>query len=122
MSDLSLYPGLPTFLQVPPEDTEEQDDAVAVPLPWKATRAHVIVRRVTRKMSKSGRLYVPDAHNEEMNVALVHEVGPDITDARIVRGSAVLIGEWGGTKVTVDGKAYFVLEEDEVLAVFEEAT
>lgn len=120
MSDLSVSGGdfpVPDLLS----DKSEPDVAVSN-IPWQATKDLVIVRRVKRQKSKQGRLYIPDAHNEEQNVALVEQTGPEVVDPGIVKGAVVLIGEWGGTQVTVDGLAYFILAEEEILAIYKETS
>ena len=45
------------------------------------------------------------------------------SDARIAldvkAGDVILFGQYGGQEVTLDGEAYLIMREDEVLAVIE---
>jgi co-chaperonin GroES (HSP10) len=105
---------------------EADPDAKPSDIPWQPTRNHVVVRRVKRKKTGSGLLYLPDNVEAEDNVALVEAAGPAVSDERITRGAFVLIGEWGGTRVLVkdpvtgEDKTLLVLEDDEVLAIWQE--
>jgi chaperonin GroES len=84
----------------------------------------IIVERATAGEQKQGSIIIPDSAKEKPQQATVISVGPGKTDKDgkrqpldVKAGDKVLIGKYSGSEVSVDGKDYVILTEDEVLAV-----
>jgi chaperonin GroES len=84
----------------------------------------IIVERATKGEQKQGSIIIPDSAKEKPQQATVISVGPGKTDKDgkrqpldVKAGDKVLIGKYSGSEVSVDGKDYVILTEDEVLAV-----
>lgn len=87
-------------------------------------RDRVLVRRIEVEEVSGGGLFIPDVSKEKPQEAEVVAVGGGkIADSGaevplLVRvGDRVLFGRFGGHELKVDGEAYTILREDEVLAV-----
>ncbi len=86
----------------------------------------IVVERVEQKEQKQGSIIVPDSAKEKPQEAAVIAVGPGKYDKNGKRqpldvkvGDVVLLGKYSGNDVTIDGREYTILSEDEVLAVVE---
>jgi chaperonin GroES len=84
----------------------------------------IIVERATAGEQKQGSIIIPDSAKEKPQQASVISVGPGKIDKDgkrqpldVKAGDKVLIGKYSGSEVSVDGKDYVILTEDEVLAV-----
>ena len=84
----------------------------------------IIVERATAGEQKQGSIIIPDSAKEKPQQATVVSVGPGKLDKDgkrqpldVKAGDKVLIGKYSGSEVSVDGKDYVILTEDEVLAV-----
>jgi chaperonin GroES len=84
----------------------------------------IIVERATAGEQKQGSIIIPDSAKEKPQQATVISVGPGKMDKDgkrqpldVKAGDKVLIGKYSGSEVSVDGKDYVILTEDEVLAV-----
>lgn len=84
----------------------------------------IIVERATKGEQKQGSIIIPDSAKEKPQQATVVAVGPGKMDKDgkrqpldVKAGDNVLIGKYSGSEVSVDGKDYVILTEDEVLAV-----
>lgn len=88
--------------------------------PWCPTGDKVVVLRVSETKSQSGKLYIPEVHNQNVNLAWVWAVGPKVADALIRPGAMVALEKYDGRKVTVDGVEYISLPEDEIQMVHQQ--
>jgi chaperonin GroES len=84
----------------------------------------IIVERATAGEQKQGSIIIPDSAKEKPQQATVVAVGPGKFDKDgkrqpldVKAGDHVLLGKYSGSEVSVDGKDYVILTEDEVLAV-----
>lgn len=84
----------------------------------------IIVERATAGEQKQGSIIIPDSAKEKPQQATVVAVGPGKMDKDgkrqpldVKAGDKVLIGKYSGSEVSVDGKDFVILTEDEVLAV-----
>lgn len=84
----------------------------------------IIVERTKEGEQKLGSIIIPDSAKEKPQQATVISVGPGKFDKDgkrqpldVKTGDKVLIGKYSGNEVSVDGKDYVILTEDEVLAV-----
>lgn len=74
--------------------------------------------------TKSG-LYLPESAKEKPKQAKVLAVGVGkyidgkLTPLAVKEGDTVLIKEWGGDEVKIDGQTYKIVEEADILGIVE---
>lgn len=73
----------------------------------------VAVREVAPTKTASG-LYLPEAAKEKPVLAEVKAVGPDVKGIKI--GDKIVYKEYSTTELTIDGTAYLIVKEEDVLA------
>ena len=86
--------------------------------------ANVMIRRLRADEKTAGGIFLPDAAQEKPRQGRVLSVGdgrllPDGTRVpnQVSEGDRVLFNSYAGTEVTVDGKEFLMMSEDEILAV-----
>lgn len=83
----------------------------------------VVVERLESSDRTPGGIHLPDVAKEKPRQGRVLAVGPGayrdgaVVPVAVRVGDRVLFGAYAGSEVTVDGKDYLVVTEDEVLAV-----
>jgi chaperonin GroES len=84
----------------------------------------VVVRPLEEDEQMRGGLYIPDTAKEKPQQGEIMAVGAGkVSDQGeriapdVKAGDKVLYGKYSGTEVTVDGEAYLILRESDVLAV-----
>ena len=96
-----------------------------------------VVVKLRPRAEKSGGLFIPETAQERSLIGEVLAVGPGtwisggsddpVSDIRMIRpldvkpGNVVLIGKHSGREVKIDGEEYWVMHEDDILGVVEEA-
>jgi len=82
------------------------------------------VVEATEEKTKSG-LYVPDTAKEKPMEGEVLAVGPGALNEKgervpvdVVVGDKVIYSKYGGMEVKIDGEAYLILSERDILAKF----
>ena len=87
---------------------------------------HILVRRLEGQEKTSGGIIIPDTAKEKPQEAQVIAVGPgprlesgDIRPLDVKPGDRVLIGQYAGSEVTLDGEEHLILREGDVLGVLE---
>lgn len=82
-------------------------------------------RLEAEEKTKSG-IYLPETAKEKPQEAKIVAVGPgkvledgSVRPVELKKGDTVLYGKYAGTEVSIDGKDYLILREDDVLAVVE---
>ena len=91
----------------------------------KPLHDRVLVKRVEEAgEQKVGGIIIPDSAKEKPLQADVVAVGPGEYDDSGKRkaldvkvGDKVLIGNWSGTEVKIDGEEYLILKENEILGI-----
>lgn len=73
----------------------------------------VAVREEAQTKTASG-LYLPDNAKEKPVLATVEAVGPDVKG--IKKSDRILYKEYTTTEITIDGKEYLIVKEDDILA------
>ncbi|CAF0696127.1 co-chaperone GroES [Candidatus Methylacidithermus pantelleriae] len=86
----------------------------------------VLVKLIEEQEVRKGGIIIPDTAKERPQEAEVIAVGPGRLDdsgkripIEVKKGDRVLISKYGGTEVKIDGEAYQILREDDILAVLE---
>lgn len=89
-----------------------------------ADRLVIKVVEATEEKTKSG-LYVPDTAKEKPMEGEVLAVGPGARNEKgeripmdLVVGDKVIYSKYGGMEVKIDGEAYLILSERDILAKF----
>ncbi len=94
----------------------------------KPLHDRVIVERITEEIEKTkGGIYIPEQAKEKPQEGKVIFVG----DGRILetgtkvpmnvkKGDRILFGKYSGTEVTIDGKEYLIMREDDVLGIIDD--
>ena len=84
----------------------------------------VIVERLEAETKSAGGIIIPDTAKEQPQSGKVIAVGPGMRDKKdklipldVKKGDKILFAKFGGTDVTLDGKDYMILKEDDILAV-----
>ena len=85
----------------------------------------VVVRPLEEAEQMRGGLYIPDTAKEKPQQGEIIAAGPGKFDEKggtripmdVKVGDKVLYGKYSGTEVTIDGQAYLILRESDVLAV-----
>ena len=86
----------------------------------------VVVKPIAREeMTKSG-IVLPDTAKEKPQEGMILAIGPGAFDSEGKRmamdvkvGQKVLYGKYAGTEVKIDGEKYLIMQERELLGVFE---
>ena len=84
----------------------------------------VIVKRVEEEEKTKGGIILPDTAKEKPQEAEVIAVGKGkVSDEgktivpEVKAGDKVLFGKYSGTEISVDGKEYLILKEEDILAI-----
>ena len=84
----------------------------------------VVVRRVESEAKTKGGIIIPDTAKEKPQEAKVVAIGTGKVDEdgkkkpfEVKVGDRVLISKYGGTEIKIDGTAYQVLREDDILGI-----
>ncbi len=85
----------------------------------------VIIERFEERKTKGG-IVIPETSDNKSQKGLVVAVGPGkIEDGNLQKltlnvGDRVIFGKYSGTEVTIGGKEYLIMREDDVIGVIEE--
>jgi chaperonin GroES len=86
----------------------------------------ILAERLAEEDKTAGGLFIPDTAKEKPLEARVIAVGSGkvletgkMLAPAVKAGDRVLIGKYSGSEVTLDGKDYIILREDDVLAILE---
>lgn len=84
----------------------------------------VLVQQVEEKEQVKNGIIIPDSAKEKPQEATVVAVGSGKRDEKgekipfeVKAGDLVLISKYGGTEVKIDGDAYQILREDDILGI-----
>jgi chaperonin GroES len=84
----------------------------------------VLVQPIEEKETQRGGIIIPDTAKEKSQEATVVALGTGKTDDdgkklpfEVAVGDRVLISKYGGSEIKIDGVAYQVLREDDILGI-----
>jgi len=84
----------------------------------------VLIEPIEAETKTQGGIFIPDNAKEKPMQGIVKAVGTgrksdkgEIIAMELKVGDKVLYGKYSGTEVTVDGKNYLIVKENDVLAV-----
>ncbi|GJM23512.1 MAG: 10 kDa chaperonin 2 [Planctomycetota bacterium] len=85
---------------------------------------NVLLQRVEAETTTAGGILLPDSAKEKPKEGLVIAVGNGRlkddgtrTESQLSKGDRVIFSSYAGTEISVDGKDYLIVREDEILAV-----
>src|ERR1700722_8924496 len=88
----------------------------------------VVVERIDAEAKTAGGIIIPDTVKEKPQQGKIVGVGPGGRDDHgnlipidIKVGDRVLFGKWSGTEVKIDGVAYLIMKESNMMGVLEGA-
>ena len=92
----------------------------------KPLQNRLVVERMESEERTASGLYIPDSAKEKPQEGKVVSAGPGQKDKKgkpipmdVAVGDHILFGKYGGTDITISGKEYLILKDDDVLAVLE---
>jgi chaperonin GroES len=90
----------------------------------KPLQNRMVVERLEAEETTASGIIIPDSAKEKPQQGRVVSVGPGLRDKagkhvpmEVAAGDTVLFTKYGGTDVTIEGKEYLILKEDDVLGV-----
>ena len=89
----------------------------------------ILVHRLEEGEQKIGGIIIPDSAKEKPQQGTVIAAGNGLAPnggkkrpLDVKAGDRILFGKYSGQEITVEGKEYFIMKEDDVLAVIEGKT
>lgn len=86
----------------------------------------VLVRRLEAEEKTAGGIVLPDTAKEKPRRGTVEAVGEgklsdngERTPLQVKKGDEVLFTSYGGSEIRISGTDYLILDESDILAVFE---
>jgi chaperonin GroES len=86
----------------------------------------IIVHRLTEGEQRVGGIIIPDSAKEKPQQGTITAAGNGKTNKNgkrvplgVKAGDRILFGKYSGQEITLDGSEYFIMKEDDVLAVLE---
>jgi len=87
----------------------------------------IIVQRIDEGEQNVGGIIIPDSAKEKPQQGTVIAVGNGKANDNgkripldVKEGDRILFGKYSGQEIKLDGKEYFIMKEDDVLAVIED--
>merc|ERR1712137_548870 len=74
----------------------------------------VVVKRLAAQTTTASGVVLPESAQDKLPTADVVSIGDDVKHVKA--GDKVLLPEYGGAKVKLDGESYEIFEEDQLLA------
>lgn len=78
----------------------------------------VVEPKAAEEKTASG-LYIPEAAKERPLQGTVIAVGPGTSEVKmeVAKGDTVLYGKYAGTEISLEGKDYLIMKQNDILAV-----
>ena len=90
----------------------------------KPLQNRLLVERLEAEQTTSSGIIIPDSAKEKPQKGRVVSAGPGVRDKQgnhvpmeVAAGDMVLFAKYGGSDVTIDGKEYLILKDDDILGV-----
>ncbi len=79
----------------------------------------VVIEPKPAETKTAGGLIIPDNAKEKPLEGVVVAVGPGTTEVKmeVKNGDTGLYGKYAGTEITVDGKEYLIMRQNDILAI-----
>jgi chaperonin GroES len=86
----------------------------------------LLIQRLEEEDTSAGGIIIPDSAKEKQAWGKVIAAGPGKVDdsgarvkLQVKKGDVVLFSKYGGTDVTLDGREYLIMREDDILGIVE---
>jgi chaperonin GroES len=87
----------------------------------------VIIERIEETEQRVGGIIIPDSAREKpqqgkviaAGTGRIEKEGGATTPLDVKAGDTILFGKYAGQEITIDGNAYLIMREEEVLGVIE---
>lgn len=93
----------------------------------KPLHNRILVERLDSDETTPSGLIIPDSAKEKPQQGKIVSVGPGMLDKdgklvpmEVSAGDLVLFAKFGGTEVTLEGRDYLILKDDDILGVISE--
>ena len=88
-------------------------------MPIKPLSDRVLVEPKAAETKTASGLYIPDTAKEKPLQGTVVAVGPGNKDVtmEVKVGDTVLYSKYGGQEISVDGKDYLIMKQNDILAI-----
>ncbi len=86
----------------------------------KPLGSRVLVKRIEEDEQVRGGIIIPDSAKEKSQEAQVVALGTGKADDKpfyVKKGDKVLLPNYGGSQIKVDGVEYTLIEEDDILGI-----
>lgn len=83
----------------------------------KTTGANLIIKLDVEADETAGGIIIPDNAKAKLNTGMVIKVGREVKEVK--EGDHVLINNFGGQNVQIEGESYLVNNEADVLVILE---
>jgi len=86
---------------------------------------HILILPLEENEKTSGGIYIPESAKEKPQKGKVIEVGPgkfehgNLIKPGVKKNDVVIFKKWGGEEITVEGKIYKLVKEEDILAIVE---
>jgi len=85
---------------------------------FKPLGKRVLLERIEEATTTASGIIIPDNAKEKPLSGIVRAVSPKVTEKGLVAvGDKVVFAKYAGTEITLDGKAYLVMNTDDLLGV-----
>ena len=79
----------------------------------------VLIEPNAAEEKTAGGLYIPDTAKEKPLSGKVVAAGPGTSEIKmeVKAGDEVLYGKYAGTEITIEGKEYLIMRQNDILAI-----
>ena len=91
---------------------------------FKPLHDRVLVKRIEVQDVSVGGIIIPDTAKEKPQEGQVMAIGDGsrneagvLSPLNVKEGDKVLFGKWSGTEITIEGEAYLILKESDILGI-----
>jgi chaperonin GroES len=84
----------------------------------------ILVERTEMEEKTAGGIFIPESAKEKPIQGTVIAVGKgklqddgSVRELEVQKGDTVLFGKYAGTDITIEGKEYLIMREDDVLGI-----
>ena len=85
---------------------------------FKPLGKRVLLERIEEATTTATGIIIPDNAKEKPLSGIVRAISPKVEEKGLVKlGDKVVFGKYAGTELTLDGKAYLVMNLDDILGV-----
>lgn len=81
------------------------------------TQDRVLLKRHPSESVTEGGIAIPESAQVKSNIAVVVAAGPDVP---LSPGDNVMLGQYAGVNVSLEGEPHFLVKYDEILGVIRE--